>query len=120
MHVGGTGSSEETEDALTRGHGVDGVVSALIHLWERRSFERFEENRLAYIDQRHNDDHNDTTAIQQFKQSFTDKRLLLAAPALASPAIAKAQASAIATTTTTTTSDDDDNDSTRRNMQIGN
>ena len=79
MHVGWTGSSEETEDALTRGHGVDGAVSALIDLWERRSFERFEENCFECIDQRHIDDHDDTTAIQHFKQSLTDKRLLLAA-----------------------------------------
>ena len=68
MHVGGTGSSEETEDALTRGHGVDGVVSALIHVWERRIFERFEENSFECIDQRHIDDNDDTTASQQFKQ----------------------------------------------------
>ena len=39
MHAGGTGSSEETEDALTSRHGVDGVVSVLIDAWERRSFE---------------------------------------------------------------------------------
>ena len=76
MHVGGTGSSEETEDALTRGHGVDGVVSALINACERMSFEGFEENSFECIDQQHIDDNDDTTASRQFKQSLTDKRRL--------------------------------------------
>ena len=80
-HVGGTGSSEETEEALTSRHGVDGVFSVLIDVWERRSFENHSFER---IDQRHTEDNDETTARQQFKQSLTDKRRLLAAPALAS------------------------------------
>ena len=53
MNGGGTDSSEETVE-LT---GMKSVVSDLICVWERWSFERF-----------------DTTANQQLKQSLIDKR----------------------------------------------
>ena len=58
MNGGGMDSSEET--------GMLGLVGDLIRVWERRSFERFEQRRRI-------DNGTDTTARQQFKQSLIDR-----------------------------------------------